>query len=87
MSINNRFGIDENRVKRFGKNYSSIDFDIKENLNAEEFYTKGDYMHVGIFIIGDRQIPVTVKELEKIEQTAREAQSALRQAYRLGLMH
>ena len=36
MSINNRFGIDENRVKRFGKNYSSIDFDIKENLNAED---------------------------------------------------
>ena len=87
MSINIRFGIDENRVKRFGKNYSSIDFDIKENLNAEEFYTKGDYMPVGKFIIGDRQIPVTVKELEKIEQTAREAQSALRQAYRLGLMH
>ena len=87
MSINNRFGIDENRVKRFGKNYSSIDFDIKENLNAEEFYTKGDYMPVGKFIICDRQIPVTVKELEKIEQTAREAQSALRQAYRLGLMH
>ena len=87
MSINNRFGIDENRVKRFGKNYSSIDFDIKENLNAEEFYTKGDYMPVGKFIIGDRQIPVTVKELEKIEQTAREAQSALRQAYLLGLMH
>ena len=87
MSINNRFGIDENRVKRFGKNYSSTDFDIKENLNAEEFYTKGDYMPVGKFIIGDRQIPVTVKELEKIEQTAREAQSALRQAYRLGLMH
>ena len=44
-------------------------------------------MPVGKFIIGDRQIPVTVKELEKIEQTAREAQSALRQAYRLGLMH
>jgi hypothetical protein len=87
MSINNRFGIDENRVKRFGKNYSSIDFDIKENLSAEEFYTKGDYMPVGKFVIGDRQIPVTVKELEKIEQTAREAQSALRQAYRLGLMH
>jgi hypothetical protein len=86
MSINNRFGIDENRVKRFGKNYSSIDFDIKENISADEFYTKGDYVPVGKFVIGDRQIPVTVKELEKIEQTAREAQSALRQAYRLGLM-
>ena len=87
MSINNGFGIDENRVKRFGKNYSSIDFDMNDNLNGEDYFTKGDYMPVGKFVIGNQQIPVTIKELEKIEQTAKEAQSALRQAYRLGLMH
>ncbi len=86
MSINNRFGIDEDRVNRFGRNFSSIDFDIKENLIADDYYTKGDYIPVGKFIIGDRQIPVTIKELEKIEQTARDAQTALRQAYRLGLL-
>ena len=87
MSINNRFGIDENRVKRFGKNYNSIDFDMNENINGEEYVTKGDYIPIGKFVIGNQSIPVTVKELEKIEQTAREAQSTLRQSYRLGLMH
>jgi len=86
MSINNRFGIDEDRVKRYGKNYSSIDFDLLDNLNADDYYTKGDYVTVGKFVIGDRYFPVTIKELEKIEQTAKAAQQALRQAYRLGLM-
>lgn len=78
--------IDEKKVKRFGKNYSSIDFDIKENINADQYLTKGDYTPVGEFVIGKQHIPVTIKELEKIEQTAREARSALVQAYRLGLM-
>jgi len=87
MSINNRFGIDENRVKRFGKNYASIDFDIKDNLNGEDYRTKGDYMPVGNFVIGNTNVPVTIKEIEKIEQTAREALGTLRQAYQLGLMY
>jgi len=87
MSINNRFGIDENRVKRFGKNYASIDFDIKDNLNGDDYRTKGDYMPVGNFVIGKNNVPVTIKEIEKIEQTAREALASLRQAYQLGLMN
>jgi hypothetical protein len=86
MSINNRFGIDEKRVKRFGKNYASIDFDIKDNLNGEDYRTRGDYMPVGNFVIGNKEVPVTIKEIEKIEQTAKEALSALRQMYQLGLM-
>jgi hypothetical protein len=87
MSINNRFGIDEKRVKRFGKNYASIDFDMKDKLRADDYRTKGDYMPVGNFVIGNKEVPVTIKEIEKIEQTAREALGALRQAYQLGLMY
>ena len=82
MGINGRFGIDEKKVKRLGKNYSSIDFDLKENLTAEAYVTKGDYTPVGEFTIANKYFPVT-----KIEQTAKEARSALVQAYRLGLMH
>jgi len=86
MSINGRFGIDEKRVKRFGKNYASIDFDIKDNLRGEDYRTRGEYTPVGNFVIGNKEVPVTIKEIEKIEQTAREALGALRQAYQLGLM-
>tara|TARA_B110000285_G_C14879291_1_gene493072 strand:+ start:268 stop:531 length:264 start_codon:yes stop_codon:yes gene_type:complete len=86
MSINGRYGIDETRVKRFGKNYASIDFDIKDNLSGEDYRTRGEYTPVGNFVIGNVQMPVTVKEIEKIEETAREALLALRQSYQLGLM-
>lgn len=86
MSINGRFGIDEKRVKRFGKNYASIDFDIKDDLRGEDYRTKGEYTPVGHFVVGNTYTPVTIKEIEKIEQTAREALAALRQAYQLGLM-
>ena len=44
-------------------------------------------MPVGNFVIGNKEVPVTIKEIEKIEQTAREALGALRQAYQLGLMY
>jgi len=71
MGINGRFGIDEKKVKRLGKNYSSIDFDLKENLTAEAYVTKGDYTPVGELIIANKYFPVTIKELEKIEQTAK----------------
>ena len=86
MSINGRYGIDESRVKRFGKNHSSIDFDLRDNLTADQYLTKGDYTPVGNFVIGKNHIPVTIKELEKIEQTCKDARSALLQAYRLGLL-
>lgn len=86
MSINNRFGIDENRVKRFGKNYASIDFDANEKLTNDQFMTKSDYMPVGKIVIGRSEIPMTIKELEKLEETCREARSSLQQRYRLGLM-
>ena len=43
MSVNSRFAIDEKRVKRFGKLYSSIDFDLSNNLTAEQYITKNEF--------------------------------------------
>jgi hypothetical protein len=60
---------------------------MKDKLRADDYRTKGDYMPVGNFVIGNKEVPVTIKEIEKIEQTAREALGALRQAYQLGLMY
>ena len=49
MSVNSRYAINEDRVKRFGKLYSSIDFDISDNLTAEQYFTKNDYQTIGKF--------------------------------------
>ena len=63
MSVNSRYAIDQKRVKRFGKLYSSIDFDASESLTAEQFYTKNDYQVVGNFFIGKNKYPITAQEI------------------------
>ena len=86
MSVNSRYAIDEKRVQRFGKLYSSIDFDGSDNLTAEQFYTRNDYQVVGEFCIGKQKFPITFKELDRIEETCKEAKSALQRAYQIGLL-
>ena len=86
MSVNSRYAINEKRVQRFGKLYSSIDFDGSDNLTAEQFYTRNDYQVVGEFCIGKQKFPITFKELDRIEETCKEAKSALQRAYQIGLL-
>jgi len=86
MSVNSRYAIDEKRVKRFGKLYSSIDFDVSDKLTAEQFYTKNDYQVIGEFCIGKNKFPITFKEIDRIEETCREAKAALQRAYQIGLL-
>ena len=86
MSVNSRYAIAEKRVKRFGKLYSSIDFDVSDKLTAEQFYTKNDYQVIGEFCIGKNKFPITFKEIDRIEETCREAKAALQRAYQIGLL-
>mgnify|MGYP003150878089 CR=1 FL=1 len=86
MSVNSRYAINEKRVKRFGKLYSSIDFDASDKLTAEQFYTKNDYQVIGEFCIGKNKFPITFKELDRIEETCKEAKAALQRAYQIGLL-
>ena len=86
MSVNSRYAIDQKRVKRFGKLYSSIDFDASESLTAEQFYTKNDYQVVGNFFIGKNKYPITFKELDRIEETIKEAKMALQRSYQIWLL-
>lgn len=86
MSVNSRYAINEDRVKRFGKLYSSIDFDISDNLTAEQYFTKNDYQTIGKFCIGKKSFDITFKELERIQETVYEAKQAMERAYQIGLL-
>ena len=86
MSVNSRYAINEKKVQRFGKLYSSIDFDGSDNLTSEQFYTRNDYQVIGEFCIGKQKFPITFKELDRIEETCKEAKSALQRAYQIGLL-
>ena len=72
-SLNQVAAIDEKKVKHLGKNYASIDFEIKEHVNPNEFrYGKM------------KRVDVTYSELNHIMRTASAAMQACDMAYRMG---
>jgi hypothetical protein len=78
--------ISEEKVKRNGKLFASLDFDIDNSLTADQYYKNNEHQVVGELVIGRFKFPVTIKELEKLEQTCKDARSSLRHMYQLGLM-
>ena len=83
-SINQVAAIDQNKVKHLGKNYASIDFEIKEHVNPTDFKYSKLKPIVGTFVIGNKRVDVTYSELNQIMRTAGHAMDACDQAYRMG---
>ena len=83
-SLNHTAAIDSKRVEHLGKNFGSIDFEIKEHVDPNEFKYAKMKPIVGTFIIGNRRVDVTYSELNQIMATAKEATQLCDQAYRMG---
>ena len=89
MSVNMNDAIPDSRRKpEYGKNYYTIDFDMSDTLTEQQYKTqweKGAKRPViGTLEIGNSNIPVTLKELEKLRETITEAINTTDMAYRLG---
>ena len=85
MSVNSRYAIDENRVKRFGKLYSSIDFEISDRI-SEHYFENNEKPVVGKLHIGGKTFDVTYQELDMIQRTLGTAKDAVNRKYKLGMM-
>jgi len=83
-SLNQVASIDVNKVKHLGKNYATIDFEIKEHVNPNDFKYAKMKPIVGTFVIGNKRVDVTLSELNNIIRTATDAVSQCDQAYRMG---
>ena len=55
-SLNQVAAIDEKKVKHLGKNYASIDFEIKEHVNPNDFKYGKMKPVVGTFVIGNKRV-------------------------------
>jgi hypothetical protein len=84
--INNTFGYNEKRTRRYGKFFNSIEFEIDDTLSEEKYGDPNVKPVVGKFYIGNQSFPVTYTELSHIIDTLEDAQRALNNKYRLGLM-
>ena len=85
MSINHRFAVNEKKVKRYGKLYHSIDFELNDNLTNEEIKNNQYEPIVGKFLIGDKVFSVTCSELKYIMETAYTAHEIYLKSYKLGM--
>ena len=89
MSVNLNAAIPDNKRKNnYGKNYYAIDFELSDKLTANEYSRQWDKGAnrpvVGTLEIGKANIPVTLKELEKLRETITDAIYTTEMAYRLG---
>jgi len=84
MSINQRYAVDETKVRHMGKLYSSIDFELVEGVDKLQFKNTPKRTVAGTFYIGDRSFTVTLGELDRIIETAQNAKEVFIKAYKLG---
>ena len=82
-SLNQTAAIDQDKVRHLGKNYASIDFEIKEHVDASEFKYAKMKPVIGTFIIGNRRVEVTYSELNHIMRTASDSMNLCDQSYRM----
>jgi len=83
-SVNQTAAIDPDKVKHLGQNYATIDFELKEHVNATEFKYSKMKPIVGTFVIGNKRVDVTYSELNHIMGTANMAMNQCDIAYRIG---
>lgn len=81
--LNQSFAMSEQKTRRFGKLFNTIDFettptsvDIIEKFKSDT--------PVGTFYIGGKEFQVTLEEIEQIENTMKQAKTVFFQKYRLG---
>lgn len=86
MSVNNRYGVDQKKVRKYGKYFGSIDFDCNQKISADLFRKSPERPVIGTFVIGNHSFDVTWDELEYIEETAKRARETTMKRYRMGMM-
>jgi hypothetical protein len=84
--INQTYAYDQKYVKRYGKLYGSIDFEVNENLSGELFKKQPNKPVVGKLMIGGKTFDVTYQELDMIARTMKTAKETINKRYKLGMM-
>ena len=84
--INQTWAYDQKYVRKYGKLYGSIDFEVKENLSNEVFKKQPNKPVVGKLMIGGKTFDVTYQELDMIQKTLQTAKETVSKRYKLGYM-
>jgi len=84
--VNNTAMYDQKKVKRNGKLYGTIDFDINETVSQDMFEKVPEKPIIGRLEIGGKRFDVTFQELDMLAETIAEAKKVVLMRYRMGMM-
>jgi hypothetical protein len=84
--INQTWAYDQKHVRRYGKLYASIDFEVNEKISEELFRKQPEKPVVGKLMIGGKKFDVTYQELDQIQRTLQAAKEVVNKRYKMGYM-
>jgi|TARA_B100000900_G_scaffold408616_1_gene423149 hypothetical protein len=85
-SVNHIYAVSgdiKKKQTKFGKNYSSIDFEMSDRINENNYRDKS--LPIGLFKVGDREFELTSFECNKIISTLENALSIHDKKIKLGI--
>ena len=83
--VNNTAAYDQKRVRKYGKLYGSIDFEVSDTI-SEHYFENNEKPVVGKLHIGGKTFDVTYQELDMIARTMNTAKDTVNRKYKLGMM-
>ncbi len=84
MSVNMTAAHDKKKTRHLGKYWSTIDFELKERVNPDDFKYAKMKPVIGAIEIGGRKFDMTFSELNQLMRTCSAAMDQADKAYRLG---
>jgi len=83
--VNNTAAYDQKKVRKYGKLYGSIDFEINDNL-TEHYFVNNEKPVVGKLHIGTKTFDVTFQELDMIARTMQLAKDTVNRKHKMGML-
>lgn len=83
--VNQAAGYDKKKVRKYGKLYGSIDFEINDEM-SKYYFENNESPVVGKLHIGNKTFDVTYDELDAIAKTLYAAKDVVNRKHKLGLM-
>ena len=83
--VNNTAAYDQKRVRKYGKLYGSIDFEVSDTI-SQHYFENNEKPVVGKLHIGGKTFDVTYQELDMIARTMSTAKDTVNRKHKLGLM-
>jgi hypothetical protein len=83
--VNNTAAYDQKKVRKYGKLYGSIDFEVSDSI-SQHYFENNEKPVVGKLHIGGKTFDVTYQELDMIARTMSTAKDTVNRKYKMGLM-